>query len=238
MKRILTFLLAALIAVSLWGCGKKAATPENTQPTEAQIQDTSLSFGVQYIRTSGNTWDQSYPGVHVVDSREALNAYYDANKSIYDLERSEKTYSDTTIGFLNACDKYDDAFFAQSYLIFLVLHEGSLSTEHYVHKILQNSQVIYAYDPVNEYRQMDRDKKLFRIQQRAVHIEYNTLDRSVHTRNLRAYAKASFCFHYTTPLPAFQPLHGVDFSPSTCYTCYTYSAQAHRPVPGFADDHF
>jgi|GEM_PF-1498277 len=140
MKRILTFLLAAVMAVSLWGCGKKAATPETTQPTEAQIPETSLSFGVQYIRTSRNTWDQSYPGVHVVDSREALDAYYDANKSIYDLERSEKTYFDTTIGFLNACDKYDDAFFAQSYLIFLVLHEGSSSTEHYVHKILQNSQ--------------------------------------------------------------------------------------------------
>ena len=49
---------------------------------------------------------------------------------MYDLERRENVYADSSIGFLDACDRYDDAFFARRDLIILVLEEGSGSVRH------------------------------------------------------------------------------------------------------------
>ena len=57
-------------------------------------------------------------------------AYYEANKDMYDQERKEKVYSDTTIGFLDACDKYDDAYFERQNLVLIILEEGSGSIRH------------------------------------------------------------------------------------------------------------
>ena len=71
-----------------------------------------------------------YPYCVVIDSKEELEAYYDANKEQFDLERKEKVYSDTTIGFLDACDKYDDAYFERQNLELILLQEGSGSVRH------------------------------------------------------------------------------------------------------------
>ena len=71
----------------------------------------AYAFEAQYIRTDGYSENTSYPYHVVINSREDLEAYYEANKELFDLERKETVYSDTTIGFLDACDKYDDAYF-------------------------------------------------------------------------------------------------------------------------------
>ena len=46
-------------------------------------------------------------------------------------------YSDTTIGFLDACDQYDETFFEKNYLIFVLLEEGSGSIRHEVRSVQQ-----------------------------------------------------------------------------------------------------
>ena len=46
------------------------------------------------------------------------------------MERNEVVYSDTTIGFLDACDKYDDAYFERQNLVLIILEEGSGSIRH------------------------------------------------------------------------------------------------------------
>lgn len=46
------------------------------------------------------------------------------------MERREVVYSDTSIGFLDACDKYDDAYFERQNLVLIVLQEGSGSIRH------------------------------------------------------------------------------------------------------------
>ena len=90
----------------------------------------TYAFEAQYIRTNGYSEDRSYPYHVVIDSKEELDAYYEANKELFDLERKEVVYADTTIGFLDACDKYDDAYFERQNLVLIILEEGSGSIRH------------------------------------------------------------------------------------------------------------
>ena len=97
----------------------------NTEPT-------ALEYGVQYIRTNGSADGATFPRVCLIRSVDELNDYYENNKDTFDLERKGKLYADTTIGFLDACDKYDEAFFESKYLVFVLLEEGSGSVRHEV----------------------------------------------------------------------------------------------------------
>ena len=90
----------------------------------------AYAFDAQYIRTDGYSDDRSYPYHTVISSRAELAAYCEAYKDTYNLERREKVYSDSTIGFLDACDKYDDAYFERQNLVLIVLQEGSGSVRH------------------------------------------------------------------------------------------------------------
>ena len=89
-------------------------------------------YSVQYIRTDGYHEDIVYPVVQIIRSTDELSTYYEEYKDIYYLENPEKVYSDTTIGFRDACEKYDDAYFEQQILVFILLEEGSGSIRHQV----------------------------------------------------------------------------------------------------------
>lgn len=108
--------------------GQETSKAETNEPREYPIR-------VQYIRTDGYNEEIEYPRITVVRSAEELNAYYEANKNLYNLERREVTYADTTIGFLDACDRYDEDFFAQHDLILVLWEEGSGSIRHEIRSI-------------------------------------------------------------------------------------------------------
>ena len=95
----------------------------------------SWYYQTQYIRTNGGAENVEYPYYEIIRSKEALSRYYEENRENYDLERRETVYADTSIGFLDACDKYDDAYFADKDLIILVLEEGSGSIRHEIQGI-------------------------------------------------------------------------------------------------------
>lgn len=88
-----------------------------------------------YIRTDGYQEEVEYPVVKIIRSVSELNEYYNANKEKYDLERKDEVYSDTTIGFLDACDKYDETYFENQILIMVLLEEGSGSVRHKVDSV-------------------------------------------------------------------------------------------------------
>ena len=109
-------------------------------PDIVEIPDeSSITYDVQYIRTNGYHEGAEYPIVKIIRSVNELNAYYNANKDKYDLERHEKVYKDTTIGFLDACDKYDEAYFEKQELIIVLLEEGSGSVRHKVESVIIGS---------------------------------------------------------------------------------------------------
>lgn len=99
-------------------------------PNAGATEPEAYSFKAQYIRTDGGTEEASYPHHTVISSRAELDAYYEAHKDTYDLERRDTFSSDSTIGFLDACDKYDDAYFERQNLVLIILEEGSGSIRH------------------------------------------------------------------------------------------------------------
>ena len=107
-------------------------------PNAGASEPEAYAFDAQYIRTDGYSDDRSYPYHIVISSRAELEAYYKAYKDTYNLERREKVYSDSTIGFLDACDKYDDAYFERQNLMLIVLQEGSGSIRHEITDVRRN----------------------------------------------------------------------------------------------------
>ena len=104
-----------------------------------------IPFSAQYIRTNGSS--ENIPCISVITSLTQLQQYYENNKHIFDLERKQEVYSDTTIGFLDACDQYDDAFFEENILLLVTLEEGSGSVRHEVTAIEENAVYIKSIVP-------------------------------------------------------------------------------------------
>lgn len=101
--------------------------PVNTMPG-----GTPVAFNAQYIRTDGYHAGAAFPRVVIIRTYDELQKYYSNNCGIFDLERKTTVYSDTTIGFLDACDKYDAAYFEENILLMVLLEEGSGSVRHEV----------------------------------------------------------------------------------------------------------
>lgn len=110
-------------------------TVSRTDDADKDVKKTFIDFKPQYIRTNGYHEDVEYPVVKIIRSVDELNAYYNANKDKYDLERKEKVYSDATIGFLDACDKYTAEYFEKQILVMVLLEEGSGSNRHNVDNV-------------------------------------------------------------------------------------------------------
>ncbi len=158
-KLIITVLLSALTLTLLAGCenanadqpigemlsidrtettddaGTEAVKDINVSeitPSEVVPIMSDIGFGVQYIRTDGYHSEAKYPAFYIARSEADIESYYEQNKELYNLERRENHYSDYTIGFLDACDKYDGDFFKTKSLVFVLLEEGSGSIRHKV----------------------------------------------------------------------------------------------------------
>ena len=105
--------------------------------TDCKVTGTDVQWVAQYIRTNGYSEGVLYPSIRIVNSLQELNDYYNTWHEVFDLERKDEVYSDTTIGFLDACDQYDEAFFEKNYLIFVLLEEGSGSIRHEIRSVEQ-----------------------------------------------------------------------------------------------------
>lgn len=138
MKKLFAILALFLsLLLCLVACGDQEAAGGTDQSTPAPE---AYAFDAQYIRTNGGSDETSYPYHTVISSRAELEAYYEAYKDTYNLERREKVYSDSTIGFLDACDKYDDAYFERQNLVLIVLQEGSGSIRHEITDVRRNME--------------------------------------------------------------------------------------------------
>ena len=107
--------------------------------TSGDVKKTFIDFQTQYIRTNGYHDGVEYPIVKIIRSVNELNSYYNENKEKYSLERREDPASDSTIGFLDACDKYDAAYFEDQILVMVLLEEGSGSIRHNVDNVKTGS---------------------------------------------------------------------------------------------------
>ena len=94
-----------------------------------------VDFKAQYIRTDGYSDGEEYPKIFWIATAKELKEYYEANKEKYNLKSRENPYSDETIGFADAIKNYDEHFFEENELIFVLLEEGSGSIRHEVTEV-------------------------------------------------------------------------------------------------------
>lgn len=109
-----------------------------SQHTTPQPLPNHPSFVAQYIRTDGYHSDKQYPIITIIRDPAELSAYYENNKDLYDLERRSSPASDSSFGFLNAIDKYNDDYFNKNVLILILVQESSGSNRHQVNSITKN----------------------------------------------------------------------------------------------------
>lgn len=102
---------------------------ESEKPKEIEVP-----LNAQYIRTGELAEYEGEPKrtFRVVRSASELDAYYEEFKEVYYLGHNETVYLDTTIGFLDACDRFDEAFWAEYDLVLATKVEGSGSIRHEV----------------------------------------------------------------------------------------------------------
>ena len=114
----------------------------------AAATGTKVDWCAQYIRTDCASEAGLFPGIRIIRSLQELKDYYNTWQEVFDLERKEQVYSDTTIGFLDVCDQFDQAFFEKNYLIFVLLEEGSGSVRHEVRSVSQtaNREIVISID--------------------------------------------------------------------------------------------
>ncbi len=82
---------------------------------------------VQFIKTN---WFENSEDVIIVNSHKELLEYYNVNLKKFSLGPREKIASDSTIGFANAIEKYDEEYFKNSSIIIAILEENSGSYRH------------------------------------------------------------------------------------------------------------
>ena len=104
------------------------------------------SFSARYIRTNGYHAGFSYPVVTLVGSVDELRSYYEENRTLYDLSPKGNGAPGTAVGFADAIEGYDDAWFETHQLLIVLLEEGSGSVRHQVTNVTAGPEPVVDID--------------------------------------------------------------------------------------------
>lgn len=90
-----------------------------------------LPFEAHYFDTDG-VYAESITMVTAVRSKSELLEYYTRYKDVFNFDNEDSTHKGVETSFRKAMDTYDDQFFKRSFLVVILLQEGSGSTWHEV----------------------------------------------------------------------------------------------------------
>lgn len=128
---IVATVIVTVLSFENFGLTDKSSSETYLGIDGEELTGKNIGFNAQYIRTGWNG-EEDYSTVRVIHSVEELKTYYNENKDKYYLERRENPLTDSTIGFLDAVDKCDEAYFEKNILIMVLVEEGSGSIRHKV----------------------------------------------------------------------------------------------------------
>lgn len=116
-------------------CSEPTKAPNWTKPKFQAIR-TGCYYG-----TSSEYPD--FPYTVIIETSAELKKYIKENENSFDLSRKDEVYADTTIGFPDAADKYDDEYFKENSLIIAVDTQpsGSIRYTHAYLECIGNSEL-------------------------------------------------------------------------------------------------
>ena len=102
-----------------------------------------INFMYQTVHTQqyvGGTWTSNieYPAITVISSRAELEQYHNDYEGLYDFSR----YEHSNNGFMDAIERYSDAFFADSFLVLVLIEETSGSSRHRVESVEDGGDIV------------------------------------------------------------------------------------------------
>ena len=172
-KQKLELLLCVLLILILAGCqGRVAGGSENSEIGQMQSEKESekdsnssgngemgnnaigtveVTYQAQNIRTNFFEDKRRHPEIYLIRSAQELNEYYESKKDVCDLGSRDEVYVDTSIGFVDACEKYTENFFKENYLVFVVLEEGSGSISHKVESVVYAAEYSSLWLVINTF---------------------------------------------------------------------------------------
>ena len=106
---------------------------------EAEKAPGEAEFSARYIRTDGYIDGAEYPRVTAVSSAEELRRYYEENRENYDLSHRESVYADSTAGFADVMEGYDEEWFETHRLIIVLTESGSGSVRYEVKRLTEET---------------------------------------------------------------------------------------------------
>ncbi len=108
-----------------------------------------VRYSDRFIRTDGYLEGASYPSVKIIRSVGELNAYYESYRDVYYLDHVENPEYHGSIGFADACKKYDEAYFKDRILLMVLVKEESGSIRHSVKRMEMNDgKMIVSIDSI------------------------------------------------------------------------------------------
>jgi len=115
MKKFVIYMMTISVLMTV-SCKKEAIPMED--------------FSVQYIQTNGYIEGRKYPITNVISSKNELDRYIKAYENTNDLKE-----------FKDATNVYSNDYFAKSFIVIIMLQEGSGSIGHKVEKIETNGDI-------------------------------------------------------------------------------------------------
>ena len=103
-----------------------------------------VGWKAKYIRTDGYISGAVYPVVTVISSNDELKQYYEKYSEKYDFSSRSNAYLGTSIGFIDGIEHYSDTFFAESFLVLVLLEEGSGAIRHKVESVEENGDIVIS----------------------------------------------------------------------------------------------
>ena len=127
MKKVFLIVLILLAILAVFGaCESKKGISSNLSLSSSQTD-----LDVQYIRV-GSGFGPRHPACTVISSINDLNQY----------TRNLNNYSFWETEYTNAISKYSDSYFADNFLVIVLLEEPSGSNRHKVERLNPNGDII------------------------------------------------------------------------------------------------
>ena len=136
-KTILPVMTLLILLLTIAACTSIQAHPGN--PLASNLVRIN---NVQYVRVTWHSSGERYPVVTVISSRNELQRYY-RHKNVQ-LLAAAQFHSYSTAELANAVANYTDDFFANNFLVMILLEENSGSITHNVEKIDNNGNIFIS----------------------------------------------------------------------------------------------